>query len=93
MASMLACFARMEYEYRREKQAAGIAYAKAQGKKWGGAKRVRDKKNDHAVLTLRQGGHTIRDVSDRLNISARTVQKIVNLFIKEGKLKPGRTIV
>ena len=41
MAGLVAMFAEYDYEVRRERQTAGIAAAKAQGKRWGGSQKGR----------------------------------------------------
>ena len=78
IASLLFHIAQMERTRIRERQAAGIAAAKAAGKKWGGRKSGTGLKTDpKRVLALRRRGLTNREVAAALNISTRTVIRMV----------------
>ena len=74
IASLLLHIAQMERTRLRERQAAGIAAAKAAGKKWGGRKPGTGvKAQPERVLELRERGLTNREIASALRVSTRTV--------------------
>lgn len=76
VASLLLGIAQIENESRRERQAAGIAAAKAKGKTWGGRKPgIASKEKARKCVELRAKGMSVRDVAKYLNLSTATVQK------------------
>ena len=78
IASLLLHIAQMERTRIRERQAAGIAAAKANGKRWGGRKRGTGLKADPArVAELRTRGLNNREIATALGISTRTVIRVV----------------
>lgn len=71
MLDMLAAIARKDYEQRRERQAQGIAKAKASGKYQG---RPVDVEKRRKILELLGSGYSIRKVASLLECSTSTVQ-------------------
>ena len=70
--------AQMERTRIRERQAAGIAAARANGKRWGGRKPGTGLKADpKRVRALRTRGLTNREIATALGISTRTVIRVV----------------
>ena len=79
IASLLLHIAQMERTRIRERQAAGIAAARANGKRWGGRKRGTGLKADpKRVQELRTRGLTNREIATALGISTRTVIRMVD---------------
>ncbi len=77
IASLLLHIAQMERTRIRERQAAGIAAARASGKRWGGRSRGTGLKADPTrVRELRDRGLTISEVASALQISVRTVNRL-----------------
>jgi DNA invertase Pin-like site-specific DNA recombinase len=72
VASVLFGLAEIEWEYRRERQAAGIAVAKAQGV-YHGRQKGTTKAQPQRAQTLRQRGLTVMEIATALGISERTV--------------------
>ena len=76
VASLLLHVAELERGHIRERQAAGIAAARAAGQRWGGRKPGVGLKADPArVLELRQRGLSNREVAQALGVSTRTIQR------------------
>ena len=76
IASLLFHIAQMERSRLRDRQAAGIAAAKANGLRWGGRRPgVGCKANPDRVLELRARGLSNREVAKALGCSVRTVQR------------------
>ena len=74
IASLLLHIAQMERTRIRERQAAGIAAARAAGKRWGGRKKGTGLKADpKRVQELRTRGLNNHEVATALGISTRTV--------------------
>ncbi len=74
VASLLLHIPQMERTRIRERQAAGIAASRANGKRWGGRIPGAGLKADpERVLALRTRGLTNREVASALNVSTRTV--------------------
>ncbi len=74
VASLLLHIAQMERTRIRERQAAGIAASRANGKRWGGRRPGTGLKADpERVLALRSRGLTNDEVASALNVSTRTV--------------------
>ena len=74
IASLLLHIAQMERTRIRERQAAGIAAARANGKRWGGRKQGTGLKADPVrVRELRTRGLTNREIATALGVSTRTV--------------------
>ena len=74
IASLLLHIAQMERTRIRERQASGIAAAKANGVRWGGSKPgTRMKADPKRVLELRGRGLSNREIAQALKISERTV--------------------
>ena len=72
VASVLFGLAESEWEYRRERQAAGIAVAKAQGI-YHGRQKGTTKAPPQRATTLRQRGLTVLEIATTLGVSERTV--------------------
>jgi DNA invertase Pin-like site-specific DNA recombinase len=72
VASVLFGLAEIEWEYRRERQAAGIAVAKAQGV-YRGRQKGTTKAQPQRAATLRQRGLTVLEIATALGVSERTV--------------------
>jgi DNA invertase Pin-like site-specific DNA recombinase len=72
VASVLFGLAEIEQEFRRERQAAGIAVAKRKGI-YRGRKRGTTKAKPTRARTLRSRGLTAPEIANALNISPRTV--------------------
>jgi DNA invertase Pin-like site-specific DNA recombinase len=66
--------AEIEYEYRQERQAAGIAVAKRQGRYHGRAKGT-TKAQPARVRLLHDRGFTVEEIRQALQISRRTVYR------------------
>jgi len=79
MAGVLASVAAYETEVRKERQLAGIAKAKADGKSWGGRKagtRVRLTEEKEAVIHhLHDQGKTVASISRLVGLTRRTIYK------------------
>jgi DNA invertase Pin-like site-specific DNA recombinase len=71
---MLGVFAEFEREIIRERIIVGQQRARAQGKLIG-RRSVIDETLRTQVLHLRSGGHSLREIGGRLNVSAATVLK------------------
>ncbi len=77
VAALLLHLGQMERTRIRERQAAGIAAAKASGKRWGGRKPGTGFKADpDRVHQLRRSGLTTREVAAALKVSVRTVIRL-----------------
>jgi DNA invertase Pin-like site-specific DNA recombinase len=74
VASVLFGFAEIEHEYRRERQAAGIAVAKRKGRYHGRVKGTTKAQPAHARL-LYARGFTVTEIRQALQISPRTVYR------------------
>jgi DNA invertase Pin-like site-specific DNA recombinase len=72
VASVLFGLAEIEWEYRRERQAAGIAVAKARGV-YRGRRPGTTKAQPQRAQTLRQRGLTVVEIATALGVSDRTV--------------------
>lgn len=78
VASLLLHISQMERTRIRERQAAGIAAARADGKRWGGRKYgVGLKADPDRVAELRQRGLSNAEIAAALNISTRTVMRCI----------------
>ena len=76
IASLLLHIAQMERTHIRERQASGIAAAKAAGKRWGGRKLgVGLKADSKRVQALRRRGLTNSEIASALGVSTRTVSR------------------
>lgn len=79
MAGVLASVAAYETEVRKERQLAGIAKAKAEGKSWGGRKagtRVRLTEEKEAVIHhLHDQGKTVASIARLVGLTRRTIYK------------------
>lgn len=85
MANILASIAAFETEVRGERVAAGIAAAKAKGKRWGGSKKGQFKKvNPEHLKIIKSGEYTVRELVAMLSLSRSTVYRIAALA-KEGR--------
>jgi DNA invertase Pin-like site-specific DNA recombinase len=72
VASVLFGLAEIEWEYRQERQAAGIAVAKARGI-YRGRQKGTTKAKPQRAQTLRQRGLTVLEIATALGVSERTV--------------------
>lgn len=81
MANVLASVASYETEVRRERQAAGIAAAKAAGRKWGGRKKGANWKvlPEQAVVArdMRNAGKSIQKIAQTLCLSRPTIYRLL----------------
>lgn len=76
IAAVLFAVAQMEQETRRERQAAGIAAARARGA-YLGRKAGATKSAPQAACRLRARGFTDNEIAKQLSVSRRTVQRYV----------------
>ena len=76
IAALLLHIAQMERTRIRERQAAGIAAARANGKRWGGRKPGTYKADPKRVLALRRRGLTNAEIAAALGVSTRTVTRM-----------------
>lgn len=78
---MLASVAQFETEIRRERTAAGIAAAKAKGKRWGGSKKGNVSRNTASleqratIKALRAQDMAITKIAKSVGVSRQTVYK------------------
>jgi len=72
VASLMFGLAEIELEYRRERQAAGIAVAKSQGR-YRGRKKGTTKVPAQRARALRRRGLTIAEIANALGVTERTV--------------------
>lgn len=81
LAGVLASVAQYETEVRQERQAAGIAAAKAAGKTWGGSvKGVRKKvtaEQEAAIIALRKDATPIKRIAAAVGLSRPTVYAVL----------------
>lgn len=81
MANVLASVAAFETEVRSERQAAGIAAAKAAGVKWKGrpvgTMQVRTKELDSTVKKMKTAGQSVSSIARTTKISRNTVYAIL----------------
>lgn len=81
MANVLASVAQYETEVRSERQAAGIAKAKAQGKAWGGSTKGRlskkAKEKAQAVRSLHEAGRPVAEIARAVGLSRPTVYRVL----------------
>lgn len=77
VASVLFSVAQMEQETRRERQAAGIAAAKAEGK-YSGRKAGTTKAKPARAAVLRERGLSDGEIATAMGVSRRTVQRYLN---------------
>lgn len=82
MAGVLASVAAYETEVRKERQLAGIAKAKAEGKRWGGRRpgtRVRcTTEKEKAILKLRAAGVPVAQIARTVGLTRKTVYRSLN---------------
>lgn len=76
IAALLLHIAQMERTRIRERQAAGIAAARSNGKRWGGRKPGTYKADPKRVLALRRRGLTNAKIAAALGVSTRTVTRM-----------------
>ena len=79
VAAVLFAVAQMEQETRRERQAAGIAAAKAQGK-YLGRRAGTTKANPKRAIELRARGLKDDEIASSLGLSRRTVQRYLSMM-------------
>lgn len=81
IANVLASCAAYETEVRAERQAVGIAAAKAKGKRWGGSEKGRQLKRsaevDRNVRSLREQGESVAAIARLTKLSRPTVYAIL----------------
>ncbi|MCC2030342.1 recombinase family protein [Microbacterium sp. YMB-B2] len=75
MLQMLAIFAEMERSFIQERTVAGLAAAKAQGRK-GGRPKVADSAKARKAQTLRDSGESVPEIAKTLGVSIATVYRI-----------------
>jgi DNA invertase Pin-like site-specific DNA recombinase len=78
IASVLFAVAEMEQETRRERQAAGIAVAKQEGK-YKGRKRGTTKAKPQRAERLREKGLSVEEIATALHVSRMTVHRYLSL--------------
>jgi DNA invertase Pin-like site-specific DNA recombinase len=78
VAALLLGLAQMEREAIRERQAAGIAAAKAKGKRWGGRKAGTHKIDPRRVRELANKGLRQIDIARALGVHRRTVARVMS---------------
>ena len=83
MAGVLASVAAYETEVRRERQLAGIAKAKADGKSWGGRKvgtRVRlTLEKETLIRSLHAGGEKVATIARLVGLTRKTVYRALRM--------------
>lgn len=81
LANVLASVAQFETEVRAERVNAGIAAAKAAGKRWGGSKpgvrKVVTPAQERAIVALKEGGETITAIAKAVSLSRVTVYDVL----------------
>ncbi len=81
MAGVLASVAAYETEVRKERQLAGIAKAKADGKTWGGRKtgtRVKlTKEKEVAIRQLHEQGSSIASIARTVGLTRKTIYRVL----------------
>jgi len=75
MLQMLAIFSEMERSFISERTTAGLAAARAQGRR-GGRPKVTDSAKARKAQTLRDGGESVPEIAKTLGISIATVYRI-----------------
>ncbi len=86
IASLLLHIAQMERTRIKERQEAGIAAAKVNGKRWGGSRPGAGLKADpRRVGELRQQGLSNGEIGAALGVSTRTVLRLANRLNGNGK--------
>jgi len=87
MAHVLASVAAYETEVRQERQLAGIAGAKALGKRWGGRKRgTRIKvtpEREHAIREMVAARKTISEISRVLGLTRQTIYRVLGQWERQ----------
>jgi DNA invertase Pin-like site-specific DNA recombinase len=86
VASVLFGLAEIETEYRRERQAAGIAVAKAHGV-YQGRQQGTTKAQPPRAKALRDYGLTVVEIANALQVSVRTVSRYLSAVDKYGFLQ------
>ena len=82
MANVLASVAQFETEIRAERIHAGIAAAKARGKKWGGSKKGSGKVTitiAKAIVRMREEGVTVTEIAKLLKLHKQTVYNALRI--------------
>ncbi len=79
IASVLFAVAEMEQETRRERQAAGIAAAKEEGK-YGGRKAGTTKEKPTRAKRLRENGLTYKEIANAMDVSTQTVRRYLGVI-------------
>lgn len=81
VADVIASVAQYETEVRRERVAAGIAAAKASGKRWGGRKPGQrykvDQEKERAIRRMLEAGATKAEIARQLGIARCTVYDVL----------------
>jgi DNA invertase Pin-like site-specific DNA recombinase len=80
MAGIIGSVAAYETEIRRERQEAGIATARAAGRRWGGSRPGRRKASAaqrEAIAALRASGHGLRAVAAAVGLSVGCVRRVL----------------
>lgn len=81
MAGVLASVAQYETEVRRERQAAGIAAAKANGKRWGGSKPGERSKvtptQRKIILRMKAEGESVLAIAAAVHLSRPTIYDVL----------------
>lgn len=75
MLQMLAIFAEMERSFISERTTAGLAAARAKGRK-GGRRPVTDLKKQRQAQALRDSGESVPEIARTLGVSAATVYRV-----------------
>jgi DNA invertase Pin-like site-specific DNA recombinase len=77
---VLAALAEMERDLIRERTNAGLAAARARGRKGGRRPKLSDKQIAHARALLADGGTTIKDVAASLGVNRATIYRALGLY-------------
>jgi DNA invertase Pin-like site-specific DNA recombinase len=80
VAALLLGLAQMEREAIRDRQAAGIAAARAKGKRWGGRRRGSYKADPTRVAELADKGLRPSEIATALGVSERTVYRVLHVL-------------
>jgi DNA invertase Pin-like site-specific DNA recombinase len=82
IANVLASIAQFETEVRRERQTAGIAAAKASGKRWGGSIKGKRKKvtptQEKMIRRMAEENEPITRIAEAVKLSRPTVYDVLN---------------
>ena len=90
MANVLASMAQFETELRGERVAAGLAVARAAGKKWGGSKPGTRKKvsptQEKVIHQMKAEGEPITAIAKAVGLSRPTIYSVLGVLTVSGSV-------